>query len=102
MDDIAIHVRDLSKRYELYAKPHHRLAQMLLRGRRQFFGEFWPLRNISFNVKKGEAVGIVGRNGAGKSTLLQIIAGVLSPTQGDVEVHGRVAALLELDRKSVV
>ena len=96
MDDIAIHVRDLSKRYELYAKPHHRLAQMLLRGRRQFFGEFWPLRNISFNVKKGEAVGIVGRNGAGKSTLLQIIAGVLSPTQGDVEVHGRVAALLEL------
>ncbi|MFM0057472.1 ABC transporter ATP-binding protein [Paraburkholderia phytofirmans] len=96
LDDIAIHVRDLSKRYELYAKPHHRLAQMLLRGRRQFFGEFWPLRNISFNVKKGEAVGIVGRNGAGKSTLLQIIAGVLSPTQGDVEVHGRVAALLEL------
>lgn len=96
LDDIAIHVSDLSKRYELYAKPHHRLAQMLLRGRRQFFGEFWPLRNISFNVKKGEAVGIVGRNGAGKSTLLQIIAGVLSPTQGDVEVHGRVAALLEL------
>jgi lipopolysaccharide transport system ATP-binding protein len=69
---------------------------MLLRGRRQFFGEFWPLRNISFDVKKGEAVGIVGRNGAGKSTLLQIIAGVLSPTQGDVQVHGRVAALLEL------
>lgn len=96
MDDIAIDVRDLSKRYELYAKPHHRLAQMLFRGRRQFFGEFWPLRNISFNVKKGEAVGIVGRNGAGKSTLLQIIAGVLSPTQGDVRVHGRVAALLEL------
>ncbi|WP_408303666.1 MULTISPECIES: ABC transporter ATP-binding protein [Paraburkholderia] len=96
MDDIAIHVRELSKRYELYAKPHHRLAQMLLRGRRQFFGEFWPLRNISFDVKKGEAVGIVGRNGAGKSTLLQIIAGVLSPTQGDVQVHGRVAALLEL------
>ncbi|MEM5454179.1 ABC transporter ATP-binding protein [Paraburkholderia phytofirmans] len=96
LDDIAIHVRELSKRYELYAKPHHRLAQMLLRGRRQFFGEFWPLRNISFNVKKGEAVGIVGRNGAGKSTLLQIIAGVLSPTLGDVEVHGRVAALLEL------
>ncbi|WNC89090.1 ABC transporter ATP-binding protein [Paraburkholderia sp. FT54] len=96
LDDIAIHVRELSKRYELYAKPHHRLAQMLLRGRRQFFGEFWPLRNISFNVKKGEAVGIVGRNGAGKSTLLQIIAGVLAPTQGDVQVHGRVAALLEL------
>lgn len=69
---------------------------MLLRGRRQFFGEFWPLRNITFDVKKGEAVGIVGRNGAGKSTLLQIIAGVLSPTQGEVQVHGRVAALLEL------
>ncbi|WP_434718242.1 ABC transporter ATP-binding protein [Paraburkholderia sp. A1BS-2L] len=96
MDDLAIDVRNLSKRYELYAKPQHRLMQMLFRGRRQFFGEFWPLRDISFDVKKGEAVGIVGRNGAGKSTLLQIIAGVLAPTQGDVTVRGRVAALLEL------
>lgn len=95
-DDTAIHVSNLSKRYELYAKPHHRLAQMLFRGRRQYFGEFWPLRDISFDVKKGEAVGIVGRNGAGKSTLLQIIAGVLAPTQGEVTVKGRVAALLEL------
>ncbi|SAK71659.1 ABC transporter [Caballeronia fortuita] len=96
MDDLAIHVRNLSKRYELYAKPHHRLLQMLFRGRKQFFGEFWPLRDISFDVKKGEAVGIVGRNGAGKSTLLQIIAGVLQATEGEVTVQGRVAALLEL------
>jgi lipopolysaccharide transport system ATP-binding protein len=96
VDDLAIDVRNLSKRYELYAKPQHRLMQMLFRGRRQFFGEFWPLRDISFDVKKGEAVGIVGRNGAGKSTLLQVIAGVLAPTQGEVTVHGRVAALLEL------
>ncbi|CAM2161136.1 ABC transporter ATP-binding protein [Paraburkholderia tropica] len=96
MDELAIDVRNLSKRYELYAKPQHRLMQMLFRGRRQFFGEFWPLRDISFEVKKGEAVGIVGRNGAGKSTLLQIIAGVLLPTQGEVTVRGRVAALLEL------
>lgn len=102
--DIAISVRNVSKMYPLYAQPSDRLKQSLwyalpgfLRGQpRQFYREFWALRDISFEVKKGETVGIIGRNGSGKSTLLQIIAGTLTPTSGEVQVNGRVAALLEL------
>lgn len=91
-----ITVRGLAKRYEIYDKPHHRLWQGLMRGRRQWFREFWALRDIDFSVGRGETVGIVGRNGSGKSTLLQVVAGTLSPTRGEVVVNGRVAALLEL------
>lgn len=94
--EIAIRVDRLSKCYQIYAKPQDRLKQSLWRGRKQFFREFWALRDISFEVKKGEMVGIIGRNGSGKSTLLQIICGTLAPTSGEVETHGRVAALLEL------
>ena len=96
MSSSAIAVRALGKRYEMYARPHHRLMQMLLRGRRNFFREFWALRHVSFEIARGETVGIVGRNGSGKSTLLQLITGTLTPTEGDVEVRGRIAALLEL------
>jgi lipopolysaccharide transport system ATP-binding protein len=103
-DDPVISVRKVSKMYPLYADPRDRLKQSLwhglpkfLRGKpREFYREFWALRNISFEVKPGEALGIIGRNGSGKSTLLQIIAGTLTPTTGEVQVHGRVAALLEL------
>jgi ABC-type polysaccharide/polyol phosphate transport system ATPase subunit len=102
--DIAISVRNVSKMYPLYDDPRDRLKQSLwyalpgfLRGQpRQFFREFWALRDISFEVKKGETLGIIGRNGSGKSTILQIIAGTLTPTTGEVQVNGRVAALLEL------
>jgi lipopolysaccharide transport system ATP-binding protein len=94
--DAVISVRGLGKRYEIYAQPRDRLLQSLFRGRRQFFQEFWALADVSFDVARGETVGIVGRNGSGKSTLLQLIAGTLTPTTGSVAVRGRVAALLEL------
>jgi ABC-type polysaccharide/polyol phosphate transport system ATPase subunit len=92
----AIRVSDVGKCYQLYARPVDRLKQALWRGRRTYFREFWALRHVSFEVQPGEAVGIIGRNGSGKSTLLQIIAGTLRPAEGQVEVRGRVAALLEL------
>jgi len=92
----ALSVRSLSKRFEIYERPADRLKQTLWRGRRQFYREFWALRDVSFSLAPGQALGIVGRNGSGKSTLLQLVAGTLSPTSGDVEAPGRVSALLEL------
>ena len=94
--DITLSVKNVGKCYEIYEKPRHRLFQTLLHGRKQFYKEFWALQDISFEVKKGECLGIVGRNGCGKSTLLQIIAGTLQATTGSVEINGRIAALLEL------
>ncbi|MBB5346596.1 ABC transporter ATP-binding protein [Desulfoprunum benzoelyticum] len=94
--DIAIKVEHLSKCYQIYDKPRDRLLQMLFRGHRQYYREFWALRDVSFEVKRGETVGIIGRNGSGKSTLLQMICNTLNPTSGAVETKGRVAALLEL------
>ncbi len=93
---MAISARGLSKCYQIYAKPRDRLAQSLWGGRRNFYREFWALHDVSFDLPKGEALGIVGRNGSGKSTLLQLICGTLAPTAGSVAVNGRVAALLEL------
>lgn len=96
-NDVAvIRVRGVSKFFEMYEKPSHRLLQMLCRGRRQFYRPFWALADIDFEVGKGECVGIIGRNGAGKSTLLQIVTGTLAPSGGEVRIKGRVAALLEL------
>ncbi len=93
---VSVAVANLSKRYQVYDRPHHRLFQSLFRHRLRLYREFWALRSIDLTVRRGEAVGIVGRNGSGKSTLLQIIAGTLSPTSGEAVVRGRVAALLEL------
>ena len=95
-DDVAIKVENLSKCYQIYDQPRHRLMQMLCRGRKQFYREFWALKDVSFEVKKGETVGIIGRNGCGKSTLLQMICGTLNPTHGSIQTQGRIAALLEL------
>lgn len=105
----AISVRGLSKCYKLYAEPRDRLRQALqpriargLRGLgmavpdRRYFSEHWALRDVSFEVARGETLGVLGKNGAGKSTLLQLICGTLTPTAGQVQVNGRVAALLEL------
>lgn len=102
--DDAIRVEGVSKVYHLYSAPHDRLKQFLFpRGRRllglppsQHYREFRALDDVSFTVRKGETVGIIGRNGSGKSTLLQIICGTLTPSSGQVQVNGRVAALLEL------
>ena len=91
-----IRVENLSKCYQIYDKPQHRLWQGLFRGRKQFFREFWALKDVSFEVRRGETVGIIGRNGSGKSTLLQMICGTLTPTSGTIDVRGRVGALLEL------
>ncbi|MCD6707121.1 MAG: ABC transporter ATP-binding protein [Thiobacillus sp.] len=103
-NDIAIRVEGVSMRFELYDAPRDQLKQFILprlqrmtgMEPKQYFSEFWALKDISFEIKKGESVGIVGRNGSGKSTLLQIITGTLSPTTGSVATHGRIAALLEL------
>lgn len=94
--DIAIKVENLSKCYHTYDKPRDRLLQMLARGRRQYFREFWALKDVSLEIKKGDTVGIIGRNGCGKSTLLQMICGTLNPTSGLIQSAGRIAALLEL------
>lgn len=95
-NEYVIEVNGLGKCYQIYDKPSDRLKQMLIRGRKRYYKEFWALKDVSFKIKKGETVGIIGRNGSGKSTLLQLICGTLSPTTGEVKVNGRVAALLEL------
>ena len=95
-DDIVLSVRNISKCFEMYEKPVHRLWQTLFAGKKKFYKEFWALKDISFDVRRGECIGIIGRNGAGKSTLLQIITGTLAATGGEVRVKGRIAALLEL------
>jgi lipopolysaccharide transport system ATP-binding protein len=103
-EQFAIRVTNLSKRYEIYGNPRDRLKQFvlprleLLTGGtpKQYFREFWALKDVSFEIKKGETVGIIGRNGSGKSTLLQMICGTLNPTSGTIETRGRIAALLEL------
>ena len=96
MIDIAIQVSELSKKYKLYNKPIDRLKEALNPYSRSYHEEFYALENVSFTIKKGETVGIVGSNGAGKSTLLKIITGVLTPTSGNVRTYGRISSLLEL------
>ncbi len=94
--DIAISVHNLSKTYRVFGHPGDRLKQALTFGRMRFHREFTALQGVSFEIRKGETVGIIGRNGSGKSTLLQLICGILKPTSGEVQVNGRVSALLEL------
>ena len=97
MDGLAIRVRNLGKVYRIYDRPEDRLKQMAFARFGKSYGrEFWALRDISFELRRGEALGIIGRNGSGKSTLLQMIAGTTTPTTGFVETQGRLACLLEL------
>lgn len=94
--EYAIQVQDVSKIYRLYEKPIDRLKESLSLTHKSYHRDFFALSNISFQVKKGETVGIIGTNGSGKSTILKIITGVLTPTTGDVRVSGVISALLEL------
>lgn len=94
--ETVIEVQGVGKSYHMYERPSHRLWQALAGKRKSFYKDFWALRGVSFSIRRGQTVGIVGRNGSGKSTLLQMIAGTLNPTEGHISVEGRVAALLEL------
>lgn len=94
--EYAIQVQDVSKVYQLYDKPIDRLKESLSLSHKSYHKDFFALNGISFQVKKGETVGIIGTNGSGKSTILKIITGVLTPTSGEVKVSGVISALLEL------
>ncbi|ETR68415.1 MAG: lipopolysaccharide transport system ATP-binding protein [Candidatus Magnetoglobus multicellularis str. Araruama] len=94
--DFAIKANHVGKCYHIYSRPIDRLKQSLWRGKKTFYNEFWAFQRGSFTIKKGESLGIVGSNGSGKSTLLKMICGILHPTVGEIEVNGRIAALLEL------
>ena len=94
-EGIAISLKNVSKVFRRYRRPVERLKEILIPGKSRA-EEFWALRNINLEIPKGETLGIIGRNGSGKSTLLQIIAGTLTPTTGELELNGRVSALLEL------
>src|SRR5580658_10028579 len=95
-DGLVLSIRGVGKCYEMYAHPSHRLLQSLVGWRRKFYREFWALRDVSFDVARGQCVGIVGQNGAGKSTLLQIATGILAPTTGLALSRGRIVSMLEL------
>ena len=96
MSEYAIQVQNVEKMYKLYDKPTDRLKESLGFSKKKRYKEHFALNNVSFNVKKGETVGIIGTNGSGKSTILKIITGVLNPTGGNIVVDGRISALLEL------
>jgi lipopolysaccharide transport system ATP-binding protein len=91
-----IAARGLGKAYPIYRRPEDRLKQLIWGRRHRFYEEFWALRNVDLNVRRGETVGIIGHNGSGKSTLLQLVCGTLRPSSGEVRARGRVAAMLEL------
>lgn len=94
--DVVISTKNLTKTYRIFGHPGDRIKQALTFGRLRFHREFTALQDVSFEIKRGETVGIIGRNGSGKSTLLQLICGILKPTSGTVQVNGRISALLEL------
>ena len=95
-NNIAIKVKNLIKIYHLYDKPQDRLKEALNPFKKSYHHDFYAMNDVSFEIKKGETVGIIGKNGAGKSTLLKMITGVLTPSSGSIEVNGKIASILEL------
>lgn len=96
MSENSIEIKNITKIYKMYNKPSDRVKEALNLTKKKLHKEFYALDNVSFNIRKGESIGIVGKNGSGKSTLLKILTGVLTPTSGECNVEGRIAALLEL------
>ncbi len=98
MSDTVIDVRNLSKMFRISREPTHTVKEAAIRflKRQLSYDEFWALRDVSFSIKKGESVGIIGRNGSGKSTLFKLISGVLKPTSGSISVQGRISPMIEL------
>jgi len=96
VEETAVRAENISKIYRLYNDPKDRMKEALHPFRKKYHHDFYALNDISFEIKKGETVGIIGRNGSGKSTLLKILTGVLTPTGGNILVHGKISALLEL------
>lgn len=95
-EEIVVSARNLGKAYRLFGHPGDRVKQFFSLGLKRYHREYTALRDVSFDIRRGETIGIIGRNGSGKSTLLQLICGILKPTSGSVTVNGRASALLEL------
>jgi lipopolysaccharide transport system ATP-binding protein len=93
---VIVRANNLGKCYRIFSNPQDRLKQAIVKHRRQYFREFWALRHVDFELRRGETLGIIGRNGSGKSTLLQLLCGTLTPSEGESSTSGRLAALLEL------
>ncbi|MEC7640656.1 MAG: ABC transporter ATP-binding protein, partial [Nitrospinota bacterium] len=93
---IAIRATNLSKKFDIYAKPSHRAFEFLSFGRKKYHTEFWALKELDFSINEGQVIGLLGPNGSGKTTLMKLIAGITHPSQGTIERHGRVSALIEL------
>ena len=95
-NSVAVNIKNLTKIYPLYDKPQDRFKEALNPFRKSYHRDFYAMKNLSIDIRKGETVGIIGKNGAGKSTLLKMITGVLTPSSGSIEINGRIASLLEL------
>ena len=96
MNDIAILLKNVSKKYPIYDNPFQKLKEAIRRGTKRYHREFWALRDINLEIPKGVTLGILGQNGSGKTTILQLMAGIMAPTSGELLVRGRVSTILEL------
>ncbi len=94
--EVVLNVNSVSKRFKIYQNPVDRVKEWGFFGKRSYHKDFWAIKDITFQVRKGEFLGIIGPNGAGKSTLLKVITGVLDPTSGSSQASGRILSLLEL------